>query len=213
MPSVEPGSLVVVTGVNGHVASSTAIRLLQKGYRVRGTVRSLSSASYVKKEFASFGDKFEVVEVPDIAAPGAFTAAVKGADAVVHIASPVTMDAKRPEEQFVPAVDGTLNLLKTIAQEKSVKKLLFTGSIGSVIMTAKDPFTETITPDDWNIVTEQLVNNLDDPLIGFHIYVGSKLVAEKAAWKFVNEEKVHRVLCVAVPLLMVTDCFYSLASP
>ncbi|KAG6852877.1 hypothetical protein C0991_008390 [Blastosporella zonata] len=189
MPSVEPGSLVIVTGVNGHIASATALRLLQKGYRVRGTVRSERSAGYVKKELASFGNNFEIAVVPDIVAPGAFADAIKGASAIVHVASPVTMDAKKPEEQFVPAVDGTINLLETAKKEKGIKKVLFTGSIGSVVMTAKDPTKEIITPDDWNVYTEQLVQNLDDPLIGFHIYVGSKLAAEKAAWKFVEEEK------------------------
>ncbi|KAG6906657.1 hypothetical protein DXG01_012714 [Tephrocybe rancida] len=189
MSPVEPGSLVVVTGVNGHLASATALRLLQKGYKVRGTVRSARSAGYVKKEFAAFGDKFEIAEVPDIVAPGAFSEVVKGASAIVHIASPVTMDAKKPEEQFLPAVDGTVNLLKTAKNEKGIKKVLYVGSIGSVIMTAKDPTKEVITPDDWNIYTEQLVQNLDDPLIGFHIYIGSKLVGEKEAWKFVKDEK------------------------
>lgn len=192
MPSVEPGSLVVVTGTNGHLASTTTLRLLQKGYKVRGTVRSLRSAAFVKTEFASFGANFEVVEVPDIVVPGAFAEAIKGASAVVHIASPVTMDAKRPEEQFVPAVNGTLNLLESVKEEKGVKKVLFAGSIGSVIMTSKDPAKEVITAEDWNVFTDQLVNNPDDPFIGFHIYVGSKLAAEKAAWKFVKDEQASR---------------------
>ncbi|MBH0005025.1 NAD-dependent epimerase/dehydratase family protein, partial [Pseudoalteromonas sp. SWYJZ12] len=193
--------------------SSTALRLLQKGYKVRGTVRSLSSANYVKKEFASFGSNFELVEVPDIVAPNAFADAVHGADAVVHIASPVTMDAKKPEEQYVPAVDGSLNLMRTLAKEPSVKKLLFTGSIGSVIMTAKDPTKEVITPNDWNIATEQLANNLDDPLIGFHIYVGSKLVAEKAAWKFLEEEKPGFTMSSVLPAVSLGPIHKAITRP
>jgi len=199
MSSVEPGSLIVVTGVNGHLASATAFRLLQKGYKVRGTVRALKSGNYAKREFASFGPNFELAEVPDIAAPGAFDEAVKGAAAVVHTASPVTMDAKRPEEQYVPAVDGTVNLMNTLAKEPSIKKFLYLGSIGSVIMTAKDPAKEVITADDWNIMTEELVKNLDDPLIGFHIYVGSKLVAEREAWKFMEEKRPNFTMMALLP--------------
>ncbi|KAG6848757.1 hypothetical protein H0H93_014356 [Arthromyces matolae] len=213
MPSVEPGSLVVVTGVNGHLGSTTALRLLQKGYRVRGTVRSLRSAAYVKKEFAQFGTSFEIVEVPDIVAPDAFANAIKGASAIVHIASPVTLDAKKPEEQFVPAIDGTLNLLETARKEKGIKKVLFIGSIGSVIMTAKDPAKEIITSKDWNIYTEQLVNNPDDPLVGFHIYVGSKLAAEKAAWKFVEDNKVDFSLTVLLPAVVLGPIHKAITSP
>lgn len=77
---VHPGSLVVVTGVNGHVASITALRLLEHGYRVRGTVRVLKSASFVQKSLARFGDKLEVVEVgSDISKARVFDAAVQGA--------------------------------------------------------------------------------------------------------------------------------------
>ena len=76
--SATPGSPVLVTGVNGHVASATALRLLQKGYKVRGTVRSLKRGAFIQNEFKSFGDSFELVEVPDIVAPGAFDEALKG---------------------------------------------------------------------------------------------------------------------------------------
>ena len=58
-------------------------------------------------------------------------------------------------------------------------------------MTAKDPAKEMITRDDWNILTQEAVKNLDDPFIGFHIYIGSKLEAERAAWNFVEKEKVR----------------------
>ncbi|KAG6829026.1 hypothetical protein H0H87_012831 [Tephrocybe sp. NHM501043] len=213
MPSVEAGSLVVVTGVNGHLASTTALRLLQKGYIVRGTVRSLRTAAYVKKEFAQFGTSFEIVEVPDIVAVDAFSNAIKGASAIVHIASPVTFDAKKPEEQFVPAVDGTLNLLETARKERGIKKVLFVGSIGSVIMTAKDPAKEIITSKDWNIYTEQLVNNSDDPMVGFHIYVGSKLAAEKAAWKFVEDNKVDFSLTVLLPAVALGPIHKAVTGP
>lgn len=63
----------------------------------------------------------------------------------------------------------------------SVKRFLYLGSIGSAVTTAKDPTKEVITRNHWNIITEHAVKNLDDPFIGFHIYVGSKVEAERAA--------------------------------
>lgn len=97
---IVPPSLILVTGVNGHIASSITLRLLEKGYSVRGTVRRLSSGNYVKEQFAKFGPRFELVEVgDDITRDGIFDASLKGVAAVVHTASPVTMDAKRLEEQ------------------------------------------------------------------------------------------------------------------
>lgn len=92
--------------------------------------------------------------------------------------------------QYIPAIDGTLNIMRSAKNAPSVKRFLYLGSVGSVVMCAKDPAKEVITRDDWNIVAEQAVKNLDDPMIGFHVYIGSKLEAEKAAWGFMEEETV-----------------------
>jgi len=75
--------LVLITGVNGYIASVTAKFFLDSGhYRVRGTVRSLESAGQKMlngplKPYAEKGE-FEVVEVPNITVDGAFDEAVKG---------------------------------------------------------------------------------------------------------------------------------------
>lgn len=61
-------------------------------------------------------------------------------------------------------------------------------------MTAKDPYVEIITREDWNVVSEEAVKNLDDPMLGFHIYVGSKMTAERAAWAFMEEKKVSSAI-------------------
>lgn len=37
-PAIAPGSLTLVTGVNGFIGSHIADQLLSLGYRVRGTV-------------------------------------------------------------------------------------------------------------------------------------------------------------------------------
>ncbi|KAI0079802.1 NAD(P)-binding protein [Panus rudis PR-1116 ss-1] len=192
IPPVNPPALVLLTGINGHLASAIALRLLEKGYKVRGTVRKLRSASYIQKEFERFGDLLEIVETGnDIVAPGVFDNALQGVDAVVHAASPVTMDAKTKEEQYVPAVDGTLNILRSAQKVPSVKRFLYLGSLGSVVMADKDYKKEKATRDDWNVVTEKMLEQVDNtsPAFGFLVYIGSKLVAEKAAWEFVKQEK------------------------
>jgi nucleoside-diphosphate-sugar epimerase len=72
--------LVLISGVNGFIASRTAEYFLKAGYSVRGTVRSLSSGKalqYVLSKYTTSG-KFELAEVPDITVDGAFDEAVKG---------------------------------------------------------------------------------------------------------------------------------------
>ncbi|KAK1227159.1 hypothetical protein PQX77_009793 [Marasmius sp. AFHP31] len=187
---VSPPALILVTGVNGNLASCITLRLLEKGYSVRGAVRHLFFASYAKKQFESYGSRFEVVEVgDDITKEGVFDNALVGVDAVIHTASPVTLDAKRPEEQYHPAIEGTLSIMRSARNVPSVKRFLYLGSMGSAVMGPQDPTQQVVTRDNWNIMTPEVVKNLDDPAIGFHIYLGSKIEGERAAWRFVEEEK------------------------
>lgn len=80
MATIEKGSLILVTGVTGFIASHVALRCLEDGYRVRGTVRSESKAAWLYDLFdPKFGKgKFETFVVPDMVADGAFNDAVKG---------------------------------------------------------------------------------------------------------------------------------------
>ena len=104
MSTIEKGSLVLVTGVSGYVASNTAYQLLEDGYNVRGTVRSIEKADWLYKLFdEKFGKgRFEAVVVPDMIADNAFDAAVKGVDGICHMASVMTFSNK-PDE-VIPTV-------------------------------------------------------------------------------------------------------------
>ena len=66
MPTITPGQKVLVTGANGFIAVWVVKTFLEKGYSVRGTVRSESKAKYLRELFKSYGDKFEIVIVDDI---------------------------------------------------------------------------------------------------------------------------------------------------
>lgn len=66
MPIVQPSSKVLVSGANGFIAIWVVRSLLEKGYAVRGTVRSAEKGEHLKKLFAQYGDKHEVVVVEDI---------------------------------------------------------------------------------------------------------------------------------------------------
>ena len=79
-PVIPPGSIILVTGVNGFIGSHVADQLIQAGYIVRGTTRNIAKAAGVRDMFdAQYGGgKLEVVVVEDMAEPGAFEEACKG---------------------------------------------------------------------------------------------------------------------------------------
>jgi nucleoside-diphosphate-sugar epimerase len=78
--AIPKDSLVLVTGVNGYIASHVADQLMEAGYRVRGTTRSLSKVAnlgaFWEKKFGK--DRFEFITVEDMSHDGAFDEAVKG---------------------------------------------------------------------------------------------------------------------------------------
>lgn len=74
------GSLVLVTGANGYIASHIVDQVLLAGYRVRGTVRDATKAAWTTEVFTSRhgAGKYSAVVVPDMAEDGAFDDAVQG---------------------------------------------------------------------------------------------------------------------------------------
>lgn len=85
---------MLITGVNGFIASHIADQFLTFGYKVRGTTRSLEKNAWISTLFnQKYGPgNFELVAVPDMGAQGAFVRAVKGVSAVVHTATIFSLD-------------------------------------------------------------------------------------------------------------------------
>ena len=65
MPTVLSGR-VLVTGGTGYIAAWVIHHLLEGGYHVRGTVRSVAKGAGLQKVFEQYGDRFEPFVVPDM---------------------------------------------------------------------------------------------------------------------------------------------------
>lgn len=70
MPVIAPGSKILVSGANGFIAVWLIRSLLEQGYSVRGTVRSMEKSAFLVDMFKSYDDKFELVVVEDITKVG-----------------------------------------------------------------------------------------------------------------------------------------------
>ncbi|RXW23017.1 hypothetical protein EST38_g2832 [Candolleomyces aberdarensis] len=208
MPAILSGSQtpppkVLVTGGTGYIGPWVIKYLLEDGFRVRAVVRDETSWKTVKlKEFfASYlGDtgKLEFFVVEDFLKESAFEEAVKGVDAVIHLASPVQVGSAAigPEgggvdadEYIKPAREGTLNLLKssTSSPHSTVKRVVYTSSTSAISrypLTSHTVFTEEDWGRDPDILEEQ-GNKASD----FVKYRASKTLAERAAWEYHRESK------------------------
>ena len=71
--------IVLVTGINGYIASRIGMDLLERGYRLRGTVRRTQSARpLLEGAYKAYASEIEIYEVGDFTVEGCFQEAVKG---------------------------------------------------------------------------------------------------------------------------------------
>ncbi|KUJ19442.1 putative NAD dependent epimerase/dehydratase [Mollisia scopiformis] len=183
--------IVLISGVNGYIASVTAKAFLEAGYSVRGTSRSKSSSEGLLKALPQYAEagRLQIVEVKDITIDGAFDEAVKGVHAIAHMASPVSFHFTDPDPIIKAALHGTNSILASALKHGSptLQHVVITSSIAAIISTKEPPYV--YTEKDWNDESEAEIARLGKQTPGSHIYRGSKAVAEKAFWKFRDENQ------------------------
>lgn len=160
---------VLVTGATGFVAGHCIRELLEHGYQVRGSVRSLARSDVTHLRALERGEEIDFVEArldSDLGWPEA----VAGCDHVLHVASPIPFRIPRNEDEVIrPAVDGTRRVLEAAA-EAGVRRVVMTSSIDTVThdrAKGDRPRTE----EDWSLPEESAP------------YGKSKVLAERAAWE------------------------------
>jgi dihydroflavonol-4-reductase len=171
--------LVLVTGGTGFIAQHCMLALLNAGYRVKTTVRSLSRETEVRANLktggAEPGDRLSFV-VADLGSDNGWAEAAAGCVYVFHGASPTPSGDQVSEEDWVrPAVDGNLRILRA-ARDAGVKRVVLTSAFGAIGVGHKAlgrPFVET----DWSDLTGNVAP-----------YQKSKTLAERASWDFIARE-------------------------
>ncbi|KAF4959120.1 hypothetical protein FSARC_10833 [Fusarium sarcochroum] len=188
------GSWVLVTGATGFLAGHVIRQLLERGYKVRGTVRDQAKASWlIEDHFQSYTNSghFELATVPDLAVSGAFDEAAKGVSAIAHIASVLDFDPN-PHNVIPQTVAGAKSIMETAAKDPSIKKFVFTSSIVAAVFPAGDTKV-SVDRSSWNEFAVEAAWSPPpyEPTRGMLVYMASKVAAEKEVWKFVDERKPH----------------------
>lgn len=138
-------TLNLITGGSGFVASRCILDGLQRGYAVRTTVRSMKRAEGVKKMLLHGGTTQSQVEsvefsTTDLVKDEGWLDACKGCTYILHVASPFPPGKPKHEDNLiVPARDGTLRVLKAAKASGTVKRVVLTSSIASVVERSCQP--------------------------------------------------------------------------
>lgn len=150
---------VFLTGATGFVGSHVARAYAAQGAELRLLSRATSSKAALE------GLAAEVV-IGDLREPESLRTAVRGCDALVHVAADYRLWVKNPQAMYAANVDGTRELLR-IAREEGVAKVVYTSSVATMGFKS-----------DLTIVDETTPVSLKD-MIGH--YKRSKFLAEQEA--------------------------------
>ncbi|HQV62429.1 MAG TPA: aldehyde reductase [Anaerolineales bacterium] len=167
---------ILVTGASGFVALHTIIQLLQQGYTVRATLRSLSREAEVRETISKHvqaNDRLEILPA-DLEQESGWNEAMQNVEYVLHIASPFPLfEPKHEDELIIPAVQGTMRVLRA-AHKAGVKRVVQVSS-NAAISAGHSGENKTFTEADWSDVEKNI-----------GAYSKSKTLAECAAWDFIN---------------------------
>ncbi|KAL5827336.1 hypothetical protein ACOSQ4_019133 [Xanthoceras sorbifolium] len=145
------GKVVCVTGASGYIASWLVKLLLQRGYTVKATVRDPNDPKKTQHLLALDGAKQRLhIFKASLSEEGAFDSAIDGCDGVFQTASPVVFSTNDPQADIVDAaIKGALNVLKSCAKVSSVKRVVFTSSMASVMYNGKPLTPQTVIDETW----------------------------------------------------------------
>jgi dihydroflavonol-4-reductase len=165
-------STSLVTGASGFVGSAVTRALLAAGHRVRVLLRPGSDRRNVH------GLSVEVA-IGDLAEPATLRAALKGCDALFHVAADYRLWARRPQELYTHNVDGTVALMQA-ARTAGLARIVYTSSVATLgIRPDRRPADE-----DTPVAMANMIGH----------YKRSKFLAEGAVRRLVREHGLPAVI-------------------
>ncbi|OIT01988.1 PREDICTED: dihydroflavonol 4-reductase [Nicotiana attenuata] len=184
-----------VTGGTGFIGSWLVRSLLQMGCTVHATVRHPEKSLHLMK-LPGANDRLRLFKA-DLREEGSFDEAVRGCSGLFHVAAPMefgvqateNVDSYVQENVIEPALQGTLNVLKSCLKSNSVKRVVFTSSISTV--TARDSY------GNWRPLVDESckipVQHVRHTKPSGWVYVLVKVLTEEAAFQFAKENGIDLV--------------------
>ncbi len=171
---------ILVTGGTSFIGKHVIAQLLEKEYNVRTTVRDKSKSEQIISDLKEHLKKDISIEFfeADLLKDNGWNDAIKGCDAIIHVAGPFPMSYEGGEKELTgPHEDGALRVFR-YAKENGIKRIVLTSSVASIWM-------DSTIEDTVRYIDESNWTNLSDT--NLDAYTKGKALKERAAWDFVAE--------------------------
>lgn len=183
---------VLVTGGTGFLAGWTIRRLLEKGYQVRTTVRTLKRADTVIQMLEQEGvDTSQLSFVAcDLTKEEGWIGAMQDIDYVLHLASPLGGDNHEDPSLIAIAKTG-VEVVLSAAITAGVKKVVMTSTEGANYPDKKET-NPAINENFWTDEHNKWITN----------YMRSKIIAEKRAWELIAQQSQTKLVTILPGAIM-----------
>ena len=181
---INNSSPVMITGATGYIASWVVKFFLEEGFTVHAAVRDAKNKQKRKHldDLAKHHEGDIIYFETDLLKNGSYEEAMKGCQIVLHTASPFLLETKNPQQELIdPALNGTKNILKSVNDTETVKRVILTSSVAAIYGDAIDSLrapNRTFDETMWNTTSSKTNNE----------YSYSKTLAEKKAWEICKEQ-------------------------
>ena len=185
---------VFVSGGSGYIALHCIARLIQKGYFVKTSIRSLSRKKEVVDSISKVVDcdgKLEFCQLNLLKDDG-WNDALDECEYVLHTASPVSLLlSNNPDDLIKPAVNGLERCLNS-AVKNNIKRFVMTSSFSAIGAGSKE---KELDDTNWTDINNPNISPYDI----------SKTKAEMFLWEYVSKlDKSKNIeVCSINPVIVV----------
>ncbi len=198
MTKINPTNPIMITGATGYVAGRIVEKLLSEGHTVHAPVRQPNNKMKLRylNELEQNNPGKILYFKADLLEDGSYSEAMQGCELVFHTASPFIQNVSNAQRNLVdPALKGTRNVLQSVNQTPTVKRVVLTSSVAAILGDTKD-----LIKYPNGMATEKHWNHSSS--LNHQPYSYSKTIAEKEAWK-INETQNRWELVVINPTLVI----------
>lgn len=188
----------MVTGATGYVAGWLVKKLLEEGLTVHAAVRDPENKKKTSHldEIADKSKGQIRYFKSDLLDEGSYKKAMEGCELVYHTASPFSSVVDDPQRDLIdPAVKGTENVLNSVNETPSVKKVVLTSSCAAIYTDATDTHEAPggkLTEEVWNTTAS----------LDHQPYSLSKTLAERKAWEIAGSQRQWELVVINPALVM-----------